>query len=66
MKLFCTHQDCRAHTSEEVAYMAERLPDPERRAQLAQLARDVLTMEVRCRHVTRAGGFPAPLPPVRA
>lgn len=66
MKLFCQHADCQAHTSEEVAYMAERLPDPARRAQLAQLSRDVLSMEVRCRHVPRPGGFPAPLPPRHA
>lgn len=63
MTTYCTHADCRAHTAEELLYLAERLHRPEQRRQaLAAHARVMSSaaIEVRCRRVPRRGPVATP------
>lgn len=53
---YCQHALCRAHTAEELAFMAQTLW----RRDLMQLAREAATSTVRCRRQPRKGPIHAP------
>lgn len=60
--MYCKHEDCRAETKSELAYLAAKLDRPD----IAKMAANVDSSEVRCRHVPSKGqcgtGVNAPLP----
>lgn len=53
---YCQHAICRAHTAEELLYMARRLLRPG----LLPLAREAMKATVRCRLLPRKGPIHAP------
>jgi hypothetical protein len=64
MRLYCTHEECRAHAAEELLRMVDALPH--RAAALRQAVAGVWLggLSVRCRRVPRPGPVAAPLPPL--
>lgn len=61
MKLYCTHDDCRAHAIQELLHAARALPY--RRAELAAAARRALELFVPCRRTPRISRTGSPTPP---
>jgi hypothetical protein len=63
VRIYCTHEECRAHAAEELLHAAGALPHraAELRAAAARAWRGACS--VRCRQVPRPGPVAAPLPP---
>jgi hypothetical protein len=63
MKLYCTHESCRAHAVEELFHAMRALPY--RREEFETKAQQIWVCSVPCRHVPRRGPVAVPFAPER-